>query len=398
MTREELLDEIQRVAGELGLPVWRLPRSRFVEASPTGWAFEQHGSWMSLRAEASGRSYGPAERQDPPIDPPVPDGHVVKGVSTMVDAHGNTKLQWIKTRQDVITPEEMLSALMETLPEAIAPRVAVIEPPTSSGSPDLLAVYPMGDPHLGMRAWAAETRDDDFDLPRALEITKGAIDALVTQGPSTESALIVNLGDFFHADNIENRTMRSGHALDVDTRWPKVLSAGIDLMIYIIDRCLENHARVKVINEIGNHDDHSAIMLSVGLNAYYRNEPRVEIDLSPSRFHYHVFGKNLIGVTHGHKVKHEDLESIMAADCPEWWGQTKHRLWLCGHIHTSRRFEYRGCLVETFRTLAPKDAWTAESGYRSGRDMNRLVLHSDFGEVQRASVSAAYLKARFDGA
>jgi hypothetical protein len=37
--------------------------------------------------------------------------------------------------------------------------------------------------------------------------------------------VILNLGDFFHADNELNRTQVSGNALDVDTRYAKVSSS-----------------------------------------------------------------------------------------------------------------------------------------------------------------------------
>ena len=107
--------------------------------------------------------------------------------------------------------------------------------------------------------------------------------------------------------------------LDVDSRWSRILQVGIRVMTHLIDTCLAHHREVKVINEIGNHDDHTAIMLSVALDHHYHQEPRVDIDLSPARFHYHTFGKNLIGVTHGHSAKPESLESIMAYDMADHW-------------------------------------------------------------------------------
>jgi len=394
MTREEVIQEIQRVAAEENLPPWRLRRSVFVRKSPVGWKYEAHGNWNELRESAAGKPYAPAEKQDPPIDPVVPRYHNVAGVSTLVGPDGETRIQWIKTRAKERSREEVLAEMLAEVPKLVSDFAEPVTEPYPN-APEMLAVYPMGDPHIGMRAWAEETQGEDFDLPIAIETTKTAIDALVTQGPRADQALIVNLGDYFHADNFEGRTARSGHSLDVDSRWPKVLLAGLELMVYIIQRALEHHREVRVINEIGNHDDHTAIMLSVYLSAYYRNEPRVQIDLSPSRFHYHKFGRNLFGVTHGHSVKHESLESIMAHDQPEWWGETDHRYWFIGHVHHSKRQDYRGCVVETFRTLAPVDAWAAEAGYRSKRDMNRISFHETFGEVERSTVNAAYLKARY---
>ncbi len=73
----------------------------------------------------------------------------------------------------------------------------------------------------------------------------------------------------------------------------------------------------------------------------------------------------------------------MACDRAEDWGQTKHRHWLCGHVHHSSVTEFPGVTVETFRTLAAADAYAAGHGYRAGRDMRAIVFHREHGEVER---------------
>ena len=115
----------------------------------------------------------------------------------------------------------------------------------------------------------------------------------------------------------------------------------------------------------------------------YEKNPRVTFDDGPGRFHYHQFGDVLIGVTHGDTVKPEKLGELMATDRPKEWGETTFRYWLTGHIHNRKVYELSGCMVESFRTLAPKDAWTASMGYRSGRDMYSIAIHKRFGEVER---------------
>ncbi len=213
-----------------------------------------------------------------------------------------------------------------------------------------------------------------------------AVDQLVELAPPAKQALIVSVGDFFHTDNSTNRTMANGNPLDVDTRWSKVLSVGIRTMRRLIDRALEKHQKVRVICEIGNHDHHTSIMLALCLDQFYSNNERVEVDTSPDAFHWHRFGKNLIGVTHGDKTKHHDLPNIMACDRREDWGATLHRYWYTGHVHHDQTKEYAGCKVETFRTLAPRDAWHNAAGYRSGQDMKCIVLHREYGEVLRHTV------------
>lgn len=338
----------------------------------------------------------PLVQESGEIQDQIPEGHLVKGVSTLVSGDGHILAQWTKTTVETKSKEVLLEELLRDLPTRIPTRIDLVELTNDNDrSDDLLAVYPMGDPHIGMLSWAPET-GEDFNLTKAKKIMCGAMSDLVRRGPSAKNALIINLGDFFHSDNEQNRTSRSGHALDVDGRWQKVLRVGLEIMVYMIDQALATHENVTVINEIGNHDDHSAMFLSVALDAYYRNEPRINIDLSPSRFHWFRFGKCLIGVTHGHNQKSDSLESIMAAERSKDWGETDHRFWYCGHIHHIVKKEMRGCMIESFRTLSPRDAWSANAGYKSGRDMNRITLHKDFGEVGRETVNASYLKSAYN--
>src|SRR5699024_9275772 len=51
---------------------------------------------------------------NPGINKLVPDGYMVKGTSTMIDADGNEKIRWVKTSID----NERLELLMEQAREA----------------------------------------------------------------------------------------------------------------------------------------------------------------------------------------------------------------------------------------------------------------------------------------
>ena len=172
------------------------------------------------------------------------------------------------------------------------------------------------DAHIGMLAWHKES-NDDHDLSIAYDDLTAAMALLVKQSVATDECFIVDVGDFFHSDNMDNRTARGGNALDVDGRYPKVLDIGLRLTTELIDMALTKHKTVRWRSAIGNHNEHSAIMISAFLSAWYRNEPRVIIHDTPNMFMYHQFGKNLIGITHGHTVKAQKLGEIMSVDCKD---------------------------------------------------------------------------------
>jgi hypothetical protein len=315
-----------------------------------------------------------------PLHGGAPDGYLTRGRSTLYNKRGEIIAEWVKTAKD---KEDEYKAIMEAI-KGIADdwvKPKAIQKPKGFLEDDLLTVIPLGDPHFGMFSWAQET-GQDFDLNIAEANLVAAVDHLVALAPKAKNALLINLGDFFHADNASNQTTH-GTRVDVDTRWSKVLRVGIRAMRRCIDRLLEKHEKVTVICEIGNHDSHSAQMLALALEAFYENEPRVEIDTSPAKFHWYRFGKNLLGVTHGDTVKAKDLPGVMACDRARDWGETEYRYWYTGHVHHDTVKEYPGVIVETFRTLAPADAWHKNQGYRSGQDLKLDVIHKKYGRVNR---------------
>lgn len=325
-----------------------------------------------------------------PHQPIIPERHHVRGVSTLRDAAGNITAQWTKTAKDHEEREELIKRLVAELPKTIKARKGRIPPPTALMRDDMMAVYPMGDPHVGLLAWQKES-GEHFDLAECRTIMTQAMRNLVQRGPRTKTALIINLGDFFHADMGTGATTK-GTRVEVDPRTWMVLDVGVGIMIEMIDAALTHHEQVTVDNRIGNHDTHEAVVLAYALREHYRNEPRVHIPPPLTHRSYHLFGCNLIGTTHGDRAKPEALAEIMAAERPSWWGETTNRMWFVGHVHHHSRKDHRGCSVESFRTLAARDGWHAAEGYVAARDMVRITLHKDFGECERSTVNVAALR------
>lgn len=310
----------------------------------------------------------------------VPDGYSIRGVSQFVNSEGKIAGQWIKTGVDDARRQELLQEMIATMC-ADVPKLAAIKPPKSTIE-SLLNVIPMGDPHFGLYAWAQES-GDDFDTDKAKKLTLGAVDRLMASAPDAETCIILPLGDVFHANDQSNVTPGHKHQLDVDSRFVKVLGIGIETYRYAVIRALEKHPRVVVRFVSGNHDPQAVWALAFTIQAFFSDNPRVTVDLSPSKFWYYQHGKVLIGSTHGDTVKHEQLLGVMATDKAVEWGATKHRYWYTGHVHSQHVREYPGVVCESFRTLAAKDAYAAGHGYRAGRDMLCITHHKEHGEVER---------------
>lgn len=341
------------------------------------------GDLTRARQTAAKRGYAP----DNDMTHPTADGFFVKGVSTLYNEDGAVKAQWVKTDIDKQTFIEDIKELIQGLVEEL-PQFKSTPYDKSYYSADLMAVYPLGDPHIGMLALKDEA-GEDWNLKTAQSVFCGVFDRLVKTAPNCSQAVIVNLGDYFHYDNASKVTERNRHALDTDGTYLEMADTGLKIMIQMIRSALNHHRSVKVLTAIGNHDDTGAMFLQAALKHMFELDERVEIVTTSDVFQYVRHGKCFFGTHHGHTAKADKLPLIMATDKPKDWGECQYRYWYTGHIHHDSKKEYSGCTVESFRTLAAKDSYAYSGGYRAGQDSKAIVLHKEFGEVERHTINIA---------
>lgn len=320
-------------------------------------------------------------------DVPDPIGEV-QGTSTLYGADGSVRLTWVKQKPG-IDPEAVSKSIRDALSDIPKPKPVPAPKVTKA---DLLTVYPIGDQHVGMYSWAEET-GADYDLKIAESLLTAAMRHLVTLAPPSEEAVIVDVGDFTHYDTIRNETVRSHNALDADSRYHAMIRVALRLLVSCVDSALTKHKRVTLICAPGNHNDMGAAWMIESLALYYCREPRVRVMAKAGKFFFYEFGNVLLGVTHGDTGKPEKLAGVMAADQRQAWGRTEHHHWLTGHVHNKTLIEMQGVTWETFRTLAPGDAWSSAAAYRAGREMNAIVYHKQHGEYGRHTFNASMLEA-----
>lgn len=308
----------------------------------------------------------------------VPEGEMVIGRSLYLEDDSGNKA-WLKTRRKLETAEkeQALKVFVEQLNSQVIQAKKTHKPSAKGKSKDLLPTIIIGDAHIGMRAEESETRDRDFNSQVASAELLGAIDYLVDAAPACEEAMLINVGDFMHANSHKNTTANLT-PLDVDTRIESVMRIAADTMIHAITRILEKHSKVSVVMARGNHDSDTAIAIAMVLGYRYAKEPRVTI-LEPQGFHtYTTFGKNLIAVTHGDKAPSRRLADVLPR--LSVWSKTSHRYWILGHFHSKLAEQFdNSVVIERFGTLAPSDSWHASKFYKSPSIMNQIVYRRSGG-------------------
>lgn len=311
----------------------------------------------------------------------IPQGYMVKGVSSLVDNDGNVKLQWVKSSID----SEKLEEIMTQAKEAFCSELPKAEVVTSDkvDFDETLTLYPVFDIHIGMMAHAHEA-GENYDTATAEKLMNSYFDYSISKAPNSEKAVLLIGGDFLHSDGLDSVTPASKHVLDQDSRFAKLVYVAIRSLRATVTKMLMKHKEVEIQVIEGNHDQASMIWLRAAMAAFYDNEPRVYVDVSPAIMHKTRYGSTLLGYTHGHTIKKADGRlAAMATDYRKDFGECEFVYCHSGHFHHATVTECTLGIDEVHPALASKDAYAARGGWRSYRQAAVIVYHKQFGEIGR---------------
>lgn len=350
-----------------------------------------HRSWPSglvkrLKQKAARRGYSP----DHNMKHIVPEGYLVKGVSTYFDSDGNPRGQWVKSSIDADRQKELIRAAVEAMAGEIVPVAPVGAP--AAVLDHLLQLYPFYDYHVGMHAWHKEG-GADWDLKIAEQTGLAAMQSLVASAPAASEAVIDIGGDWMHYDGLTPVTPTHGHVLDADGRFAKMVDVSIRLIRQMVSLALQKHQRVTLLIQEGNHDIGSSLWMRKLFSALYENETRVIVHDSELPYYAIKWGNTMLGFHHGHLKKWEGLPLLFAARYAEIWGSTTKRYIHTGHRHHKLVREFDGVQVIQHQTMAAPDAHSSRGGYHSERGLMSVTYHKQFGEVATTTLTPQMLEA-----
>lgn len=312
----------------------------------------------------------------------IPEGFGVKGTSTMIRADGSEVVRWVKSEVDrarmIALMDAAKDAFCDDLPRAVAQAMT-----PANCIDDLLALYPVFDLHIGAMAHKHEC-GENYDTSTAEKVLNQFFDYACSSAPKAKKAVILIGGDFLHSDGLDAVTPASGHVLDQDSRYAKLVYVAIRSLRRAISMMLSIHEAVEVQVIEGNHDQAGMIWLRAALAAFYDAEPRVYVDVSPSILHRTKWGKTLLGYTHGHTMKKAETRlQAMATDFRSEFGDSEYVYTHSGHWHHQTVSETTLGIDEIHGQLGAKDAYAARGGWRSYRQAAVIIYSKQFGEVSR---------------
>lgn len=268
---------------------------------------------------------------------------------------------YYKTPQDDSAKPDLLATIADAFKDIPAYRPN----PVAARNDGLITVYPLYDMHIGMMAWARETRGQDYDLELAKDDLITSIKTVASRSPMSDTALVILGGDTLHVNDHFNETPGSKHHMDADGRFEKIIDVAIEAISHAIEFLADRHAKVMVVILRGNHDETSHVVLKAALKQRYRLSSGIEFPVisgwDKSEIYWFQHGNALIACHHGDKMPPQRLAMIVADQCL-FWSTSKRRVILTGHLHSMKVQDFPGVTHFTLRAFAPADAYGATFG------------------------------------
>lgn len=233
------------------------------------------------------------------------------------------------------------------------------------------------DMHYGKLAWNGET-GENYDTKIAKKRFEYAMRKIIQRamGFPFKRILFPIGNDFFNSDNSQNTTTH-GTPQDEDLRWQKTFESGCELIVDGINMLKQLGVPIDVIIIPGNHDFERSFYLGSFISAWFRNDTQVNINNEAKPRKYYVWGKVLLGFTHGRHEKENSLPMLMAKDkdSKKYWTDTDFHEWHLGHFHRKKTKQYTvldktnyvdeedGVIVRYLSSLTGTEEWHFLKGF-----------------------------------
>lgn len=251
-----------------------------------------------------------------------------------------------------------------------------------SKDPHLLVIDP-ADVHIGKLAKAFESGDDynnQIAVKRVLEGVEGVLNK--SNGFSIDKILFIGGNDILHIDTPKRQTT-SGTPQDTDGMWYENFLIAKKLYVDVLETLI-SVADVHFTFNPSNHDYTNGFFLADVIQTYFKDCKNISFDCSISHRKGFMYGRNLIGTTHGDGAKSHDLPLLMATEFPSEWALTKHRYVYTHHVHHKISKDYMGVTVESLRSPSGTDSWHHRNGYQHApKAVEGFIHHPDHGQVAR---------------
>ena len=316
--------------------------------------------------------------------PQAPIGFQLDKTTLYINKKGEVAGQWPRFSPEIDKLNSLITYLENRKP--LTGKLPEIKTPTNVDN-NLMLEWTLSDLHYGLLAWGKET-GQDYDIKIARSLLIDSANDLLARSGKVKLITLVLMGDNFHTDFFSNKTEDSGHDLSVDSRYNKIVYTGIETFIAAIEICLHHAERVKVIVLYGNHDKQTSTILPMVLHYNFKLNPRIEIDLRPSKEKYCFWGCVGTIYHHGDRTKPERLcaelnNHIIENDLTG----IRYRYAKQGHLHKEEIRDINGVTYEIVPSPVARDNFASSSNFSHKRATVGTLYHKDFGDCGRFMIT-----------
>lgn len=245
----------------------------------------------------------------------------------------------------------------------------------------LLVIDP-ADVHIGKLCSEFET-GEEYNSQKAVNRVLEGVDGILNKsnGFNIDKINLILGNDILHVDNPQNTTT-SGTRQDVDGMFYDNFLMAKQLYVDVIEKLI-NIADVHCTFNPSNHDYMSGWLLAEIIQTHFKDCKNISIDSGIKHRKYFMYGKNLIGTTHGDGAKQIDLGSLMSVEAKHYWAISEHRYFYTHHIHHKTSKEMINVMIESLRSPSPADSWHHRNGYINNPAIEGFIHHKEHGQVAR---------------
>lgn len=287
-----------------------------------------------------------------------------------------------------VSKTHLQDALKDTLAEIrkASPKLPKISRPKPGKDPALL-ICNMSDLHFG--GWSGG----------GVDAVRQAVEAGLNDAISRSSTYDIDhihfvMGsDCLHVDSAVSNATSKGTPIDTDgSSWSQAFTAAKDAYIHCV-HSLRQIAPVTCIHVGGNHDELSSWCLSQTIEAYFHKASDVSFVVNDHPRKYLKYGVNMIGYSHGDKVREAELPMVAAHEASDIWGATTHRYLYLGHWHQTKQTRYLaisekpGVVMQWLRSPKPPDNWHIAHGFMAGRSITSFIHSKSGGQIAQLTIN-----------
>lgn len=238
----------------------------------------------------------------------------------------------------------------------------------------------MFDCHFG-RFGYDDCTGESYDLNKAKErMITGAENFINKFKDRKFEEILIPIGQDFFNSEYNGATTSNKNPQDNCCDFRNIFKAGTSALIEVIE-LFKKKAPVKIIAVPGNHGYFAELAMFCVIEAYFKDDEDIKLDMSTSYRKYHLFGKNCLGFSHGSDEK-ERIWSLMPIEVPGYWAMADYRYYFTGHLHHLKVEEKQGIELWTIPAITSPDAWTSKMGFVSKAKAMCFIFDKQKGMVE----------------